>query len=264
MKTSWSKFRKDRLFLIKYFAVQIIIFSAILAVQFHFTNWQRPFKIDLTIWSLILFPVGLVIGVKIPVLMHNCVHRNLRPPLLNLIAGELAGIYILMGLAAFELNHTMHHAHADTNLDPHNPHKKNFFFFFFANNFGGTKVVLAKYLHFFGDTKINRALFKLTIFMHFIAVPMRLVFWFILLGPTFFVTFFIPSYLFHMFVFAHINFITHETKEDGSAVVLNLNSNIYYKFVNYFGSGVYYHKNHHLNPGHYNPQLGASHSLLFR
>lgn len=264
MKTSWSKFRKDRLYLVKYFAVQFIVTSLILAIQIHFYDFSKPFTINFSLLSLILLPVGLIIGVKVPVLMHNCVHRNLRPPVLNFIAGELAGVYILMGLAAFELNHIMHHAHSDTDMDPHNPYKKNFLGFFFANNFGGTEPIFAKYLQFHGDTKVNRLLFKVICSMHFIAVPMRLAFWFMLLGPTMFVTFFIPSYVFHMFVFAHINYITHETKEDGSAEVYNMNSNIYYKLVNYFGSGVYYHKNHHLNPGHYNPRSGASQSLLFK
>jgi fatty-acid desaturase len=264
MKTSWSKFRKDRLYLIKYFSIQIIVFIFILALQLHLTSIVHPFKIEMTIWSLILLPLGLIIGVKAPALMHNCVHRNLRPTILNFISGEIVGVYILLGLAPFELNHTMHHAHADTDLDPHNPFSKKFLPFFFANNFGGTGPVLAKYLQFHGENKTNRMLFNLTIFMHFIGVPMRIAFWFLLLGPTFFVTFFIPSYIFHMFVFAHINFITHETQTDGKVKVLNLNSNIYYKFVNYFGDGVYFHKNHHANPGHYNPQKGASRSLLFR
>lgn len=264
MKTSWVKFRQDRLYLIKYFAIHFIIAASVLAIQSHFYNFTKAIEIHFSIWSLILFPVGLIVGIKVPVLMHNCVHRNLRPPMLNFIAGELAGVYILMGLAAFELNHIMHHAHSDTELDPHNPDKKNFLGFFFANNFGGTRPVLTKYLQFHGDTKTNRSLFSLIVFMHFISVPMRVAFWFMLLGPSFFITVFLPSYLFHMFVFAHINFITHETKDDGSVEVYNMNSNIYYKLVNYFGSGVYFHKNHHLNPGHYNPRLGASYSLLFK
>jgi hypothetical protein len=67
-----------------------------------------------------------------------------------------------------------------------------------------------------------------------------------------------------MFVFSHINYVTHETKEDGSVVLYNLDSNLYYKFVNFFGSGVYYHKNHHLHPAQYNPQFGASKSWLVR
>ncbi|MBY0412830.1 MAG: fatty acid desaturase [Bdellovibrionales bacterium] len=264
MKTSWTNFRKDRLYLVKYFGVHFFIAATILSIQSHFYDFHKATDIHFSIWSLVLFPLGLIIGVKVPVLMHNCVHRNLRPPILNFIAGELAGVYILMGLAAFELNHIMHHSHSDTELDPHNPHRKNFLGFLFANNFGGTKPVLTKYLRFHGDTKTNRSLFSLIIFMHFISVPMRIAFWFMLLGPTFFVTVFIPSYLFHMFVFAHINFITHETKDDGSVEVYNMNSNLYYKLVNYFGSGVYFHKNHHMNPGHYNPRLGASQSLLFK
>jgi stearoyl-CoA desaturase (delta-9 desaturase) len=85
-----------------------------------------------------------------------------------------------------------------------------------------------------------------------------------LLGPSLFFTFFVPSYLFHMFVFAHINYYTHETNEEGKSVVFNFDSNLYYRFVNRFGSGVYFHANHHRNPNHYNPMKGASTSWLFR
>ena len=262
MKTTWSKFKTDRLFLIKYYTIQFIITSVILYFMIKYIGFEK-FTLNFSLFHLLLLPIGLILGIKIPVLMHNCVHKNLRPPILNIIAGELAGIYILMGLAAFELNHTMHHAYADSDLDPHNPNNKKFLPFFFANNFGGTKVVLRKYLQFFGDNRLNQTLFKLTIFMHFIAVPMRLTFWLLLLGPSLLITFFLPSYVFHMFVFSHINYVTHATDKDNQTIILNLNSNLYYKFVNFFGSGVYFHKNHHLNPGHYNPRQGASQSFLF-
>nr|BDT28512.1 fatty acid desaturase [Bacteriovorax sp. HI3] len=264
MKTSWSKFRKDKYYLIKYFSVQFIVTAIILYIQYQLTDIKALSNLPMNPWHLALLPIGLIIGVQVPVLMHNCVHRNLRPPLLNTIMGEIAGVYILLGLAAFELNHTMHHAHADTDMDPHNPHKKNFFKFLLANNFGGTEVVLAKYLKYHGDTRTNHALFKLICFMHFLAVPMRLAFWFMLLGPSLFVLFFIPSYAFHMFVFAHINYITHETMDDGDVKIYNMDNNLYYRLVNFFGSGVYYHKNHHHNPGHYNPKNGSSQSWLFR
>jgi hypothetical protein len=50
------------------------------------------------------------------------------------------------------------------------------------NNFGGTRVVLAKYLEYQGDK-------------------------------------FVSSNLFHMSVFAHINFVTHKTTESREAKV---------------------------------------------
>lgn len=259
----WALFRKDRFYLVKYLTAHLAFISLILFIQWK-TLSSDFWSFQPTWWHLLLIIPGLILGVQIPVLIHNCVHRNLRPNWLNHVAGEIAGFYVLLSMAAFELNHIMHHAHADSDLDPHNPHKKNFFFFFLANNFGGGDVVLHKYLQFHGDTKGNKVLFMGIMVLHFLNVPLRLLAWFFLLGPTLFVVAFVPSYLFHMFVFSHINYVTHETKEDGSVHTYNLDSNLYYRFVNYFGSGVYYHKNHHDNPRVYNPKLGRSSSWIFR
>lgn len=255
MNYHWKRFKKDKYYLIVYFSISLAILAGINALLIATIDWTSFFSFEWSLWPLVLLPLGLVIGVKTPVLIHNCVHGNLKTQFHNQVAGELAGLYVWLGMAAFELNHRMHHVHSDSDLDPHNPHKKSFIPFFFANNFGGTTPVLKQYLKFHGDTAQNRRLFALIVFLHFLGVPMRAGVWFLLLGPVWFLTFFMPSYLFHMFVFAHINFVTHETLEDGRVEVYNLDSNIYYKFVNYFGNGVYYHKNHHDNPSFYNPQL---------
>lgn len=260
----WKHFRRNPNFLITYLLIHLLVIGAILGLQWRVLDLEA-YRHPIFDWrQLALLPFGLIIGVQVPVLIHNCVHGNLRPPWLNTLMGEIAGYYVLLSLASFELNHIMHHTHSDTGLDPHNPHKKKFLGFFFANNFGGTGPVLEKYLGYHGDTRANRARFGLIVVLHFLNVPLRLLFWLLLLGPSLFAIFFVPSYLFHMFVFAHINYVTHETFEDGSAAVYNLDSNLYYRLVNYFGSGVYYHKNHHLTPAVYNPQRGASKSWLFR
>ena len=60
------------------------------------------------------------------------------------------------------------------------------------------------------------------------------------------------------------NYVTHETQSDGRVEIYNLDSNLYYRFVNYFGSGVYFHRNHHVNPTFFNPQLGKSASRWMR
>ena len=264
MSNHWKKFKRDRWYLLRYFTLSFFLLLAIVIFQYNYIDLEQFKNIEISFYGLLFLPFGLIVGVKVPVLIHNCVHGNLKIKGLNTILGEIAGVYVLLGLAAFELNHRMHHVHSDSDMDPHNPHNKNFLKFFFANNFGGTKPVLTKYLQFHGDTKMNKFIFGVTAFIHFSAVPVRLIFWLFLLGPSLFLTFFVPSYLFHMFVFAHINFYTHETFEDGSAKVYDLNHNLYYKLVNYFGSGVYFHSRHHINPNYYNPQLGKSSSRIFR
>lgn len=264
MQKHWKKFRKDRFYLLKYFSATFLIGLAVIGIQSRFVDWSHYRAFDLSLHGLWLMPLGLILGVQIPVLIHNCVHGNIKIKWLNQVLGELAGVYVLLGMAAFELNHRMHHAHADSDMDPHNPEGKSFLPFFFANNFGGTRPVFEKFLKFHGDTKANRAIFKASAFFHFVQVPVRALFWLFLLGPSLFVTFFLPSYLFHMFVFAHINFATHRKNERGEVEVLNLSEGLYYRLVNFFGSGVYFHKNHHLNPNHYNPRTGAANSWLLR
>lgn len=265
MNTHWRHFKKKRTYLLRYLATSLIISITLVIGLFQLTTLS-PLQLNMNslVMGLALLPLGLTLAVIFPTLIHNCVHGNFRRPWMNQVVGELAGFYVLLGMAAFEINHRMHHVHHDTALDPHNPEKQSFFFFFFKNNFAGTGPVLEKFLQYHGDTKANRQLFSLCVFLHFINVPIRLLAWILLLGPELFVVFFIPSYLFHMFVFAHINYVTHEIKDDHSVHIYNLDSNLYYKFVNLVGFGVYYHKNHHLNPNHFNPKLGASSSALVR
>ncbi len=260
----WVNFRNDRFYLLKYLSAHLALISLVVFFQWKNLNLDDFLTFHPTWYHLLLLIPGLIIGVQIPVLIHNCVHKNLRPKMANTIFGELAGFYVLLSLAAFELNHVMHHSHSDTDLDPHNPHKKNFFSFFLANNFGGGHVVYEMFKKYHGESLFNKYLFGFSMFLHFLNVPLRVAAWLFLLGPTLFVTFFVPSYLFHMFVFSHINYVTHETKDDGTVELYNLDSNLYYKFVNFFGSGVYYHKNHHLFPSRYNPQKGPSASRFFR
>ena len=260
----WVNFRKDRFYLVRYLSIETLL--TLLVLSFQWNNREADLLTDMTVhwWHFVLIPVTIILAIQIPVLIHNCVHRNLRPPVLNLVMGEIAGVFVLLGFAAFELNHVAHHTHSDTDLDPHNPKQKKFLPFFLANNFGGTKVILFQHLKYHGDTLFNRGLFHLSVFLHFINVPLRLCFWLFLLGPVSLVLLFLPAYAFHMFVFAHINYVTHKTYDDGKSEIFNLNHNLYYQFVNFFGSGVYYHKNHHKNPAAYNPKLGPRKSWLLR
>ena len=260
MNYHWPKFKQNKYYLVIYFTVSLIVLILLNLGLFISIDWKNFFHWQSSWWPLAFLPLGLILGVKVPVLIHNCVHGNLKNKKYNQVIGELAGLYIWLGMAAFEINHRLHHVYSDTNLDPHNLKNKNFAHFFFANNFGGTQPVLKQYLKYHGDNIYNKKLFKLIVFLHFTGVPFRALLWFLALGPYYFLTIFMPSYLFHMFVFAHINFVTHKTLETNKVEIYNLDSNLYYKFINYFGNGVYFHKNHHANPNLYNPQLGLKSS----
>ena len=155
-------------------------------------------------------------------------------------------------MAAFELNHRMHHVYADTKLDPTNPKGQHFLFYLFANSVAGTGPVRAKYYQFHGKNLLTKSMFDLGVVLHFFNGIARFITWLVLLGPAYFCMIYLVSFLFNMFVFAHLNYYTH-IESNGKEGIKNLNSNLYYKLCNKIGDGLYYHKNHHLNPNIFNP-----------
>jgi stearoyl-CoA desaturase (delta-9 desaturase) len=195
--------------------------------------------------------MAIVFGIKIPTTMHNCFHNNLRSA--SLLIGELTSLFVLLSYGIMCINHAYHHAHADSDLDPHNPEGKTFLNFFFTSTFSGIDIIENSYLKIFGDSIETKIIFKTSIFLHLIGIPVRLIFWYVFLGKYLFIFLYLPAFSIYIFSFAHVNYVTHYTDKTGKVSILNINSNIWYKFVNFFGDGVYFHKNHHLNPGLYNP-----------
>ncbi|MBY0412831.1 MAG: fatty acid desaturase [Bdellovibrionales bacterium] len=252
MKNSWTKFKTNPLYLPTYLGVHTLILVIAYALLLQYSN--HDLSLHLTFNHLLLLPVALVFGIQVPTLMHNCVHDNLRSKKLNFIIGELSCFFVLMSLGIIGINHTLHHAHADSHEDPHNPAKKTFLQFFFTSLVTGVEIIGNKYYRFHSKSTRTKILYNSSICMHYAGIFLRLGLWFLLLGPTLFISFFIPAFFFYVFAFAHVNYITHIIDEEGKAQIININSNIYYKLINFIGSGVYYHKNHHLNPRCYNPK----------
>jgi fatty acid desaturase len=252
MKRFWVKFRTEAIFLPGYFAAHILVLSA--AILILIKNQVLHFDLHLNYSYLLFIPVALLFGIQVPTLMHNCVHGNLKSKTLNFIIGEMACFFVLMGMGIISINHTLHHAHSDSHMDPHNPADKSFLLFFFTSLLSGVGIIESKYYQFHGKSTKTIFLFKSSIAMHFLGIFLRLALWFLILGPNIFVSFFIPAFLFYVFVFSHVNYVTHSTDESGETQILNMDSNLYYNFINFIGSGIYFHKNHHINPKIFNPK----------
>lgn len=261
MKNSWTKFRTNSFYLPRYLAVHILIL--VIGYFFALKYINHDFSLHLTLNHLLLLPLALVFGIQVPTLMHNCVHGNIRPKSLNFIIGELSCFFVLMSLSIIGINHTLHHTHADSDEDPHNPAQKSFLKFFFTSLITGVETIGNKYYKFHGKSSKTKLLFKSSIYMHYVGIFLRLGLWFLLLGPTLFVAFFVPAFFFYVFAFAHVNYITHVIDGEGKPQIINVDSNIYYRLINFIGSGVYYHKNHHLNPSCYNPKYYRSNKRRF-
>jgi len=206
---------------------------------------------------LYLLIPALFIGIKLPTMMHNCFHENFAK--FNYVIGELTSFFVLMGFGIMCINHTLHHAHADTDSDPHSPHGKSFLTFFLTAIFSGSHIIENRYLDIHGRTLLTKSLFKLNIFLHYLGVPLRILTWFLILGPELFAYLYVPSFFIYLFAFSHVNYITHTKNEAGEYEIINLDSNLWYKLVNLIGDGVYFHKNHHQYPKLYNPKYLKGH-----
>lgn len=249
MSYFWSNFRTNPFFLLRYFLVQTF---AALGIIFLVNKFSLGLDVHFDSIPYYLLPVALLIGIKVPTMMHNCFHKNFKK--FNFIIGELTSFFVLMGFGIMCVNHTFHHSFADTDSDPHRPEGKSFFIFFLTAIFGGIKIIEKRHLEFHGKTLKNQITFKVNIFLHLAGVPLKALTWYYLLGQELFLYLYIPSFIFYLFSFAHVNYVTHETNQKGESIILNKNSNAWYQFVNLVGDGVYFHKNHHHNPSLYNPK----------
>jgi fatty acid desaturase len=247
---TFKNFRKDPFFFLKYFTVQMIVMigMAYLVKDISHSGLELSFSL------LVFLPLSFVFGLQVPVALHNAVHFNIKPRLLNEIVGEICGFFVLFGMAPFRISHVLHHANSDDeDLDPHPPMGKSFLYFLTTTQMNTIRVIGNQYFSIHRKTRKTISIMALQMPVYYVGLFARLFIWWKVLGPTYFVAFFIPAYVTNLVVFAHINWATHQTRPDGEVVIVNLNHNLYYKTVNFIGAGAYYHLNHHLRPGLYNP-----------
>jgi stearoyl-CoA desaturase (delta-9 desaturase) len=249
MNYFWSHYRKDKFFLLNYFFIHALALTGAISL---FYIYNIGLVVNFDSYPFFLLPLAFIFGIKVPTLMHNCVHDNLKR--FNFIIGELTSFFVLMGFGIISINHTFHHAFSDSDMDPHSPQGKSFLQFFFTALISGADIIEKKFLEFHGNNERNQLYFKAIYFLHYLGIALRIALWYQILGNELFIYFYVPAFISYLFAFAHINYITHGQGKDGEAVILNKDSNLWYKVINLLGDGVYYHKNHHIKPGAYNPK----------
>lgn len=231
--------------------MMMIILTTVLVT---FKSVAFDFNPELTSAHLFLLPLAFIFGVQVPVILHNAVHYNIKPRKLNELVGELCGFFVLFGMGPFRISHILHHAHADDKeLDPHPPMGKSFLHFLGTTQLNTIRVIAKQYFSIHGRNPGTLSIMISQMSFYYVGLLLRAVCWYLMLGPTIFITFYIPAYLANLIVFAHINFATHVTHEDGQVEIINLNHNLYYRVMNILSSGAYFHKNHHIRPKLYNP-----------
>lgn len=252
-----NKFKKNPHYLLLYCLYSLLLFISLDLfifylrgeITFSFTFQNE----DLLLLLLPIFLCGLPSS-----LMHNCAHKNIKPLWLNNLTGEICGVFMLYGFKGFALAHMFHHLYPDDpQMDPHPPQGKNFLRFVVSPIKSTLLVVERAYYGIYGENEETKRSILVQVVLFNLCLVARTLFWFLLLGPKYFLFAYLPVYAANIFVFAHINFAAHREREDGQNEIINLNSNVYYKFVNAVSFGGYFHKTHHLRPGLFNPSRAS-------
>jgi len=247
----FNNIKKDRYYLLNSYLIDLSMMIVIIFILIK-TKWS----IDLNytfIPSLIIFLLAIINGLFVSSLLHNSSHSNVPTKIFNRVVGEYCGYWVLYGFTNFCLVHILHHQHSDDELDPVNPKGMTFFVFLSAPMrymINTTKKYLFQ-IH--GKHNGYNNILQLQVVVFHINIALRLLIWYLILGNSLFLLFYLPSFITIVSVFAHINYVCHRDHEDGSVEIVNLNHNSYYKIVNFFTMGGYFHKNHHINMNLFNP-----------
>ena len=208
---------------------------------------------DLKLIYLLWISLAVVATLSATALLHNASHRSFRPKWLNRPMGELMCLFQLTGFPDWTVIHVLHHAHSDDpELDPHPPGNKTYWVYLNTVRQTILRVFINHYFRIFGNNETSiKAVKRFGLSMkvdHF----MKVAFWYLLLGPVLFSFFFFPSIVFKMMNHAWLNHSTHQWDGEQTQLV-NFNNGLY-KLGNFFGFGIYNHKNHHLSPGLFDPR----------
>lgn len=186
--------------------------------------------------------------------LHSASHVSLRPRWLNRPLGELTGIMQLSGFADWRVLHVIHHQFPDNpEYDPHHPGQRSYWKFAFGMRAMVGQSLMNYYFKLFGRNEVSFKRIKYLMLSMKIDSSMKVIFWFMLLGPQYFSYLFTSSILFKMLHYAWFNWATHRPDKNGKYEIINLDHS-FYRVINFLAAGLYYHGNHHLNPNLHNPK----------
>ena len=176
-------YKKDSNYFLSYFINNSIFFglgslSLILTKDFSFS-----FQVE----YLLLLPLALVFGLVVATAFHNASHGNIRPRFLNTFIGEFCGAWTLDGMRNFRVGHMLHHIHSDDpEEDPHPPLGLSFLEFIKTSKDRTITILIKHYYKNHGEDEKSQKNIRMQILSYKISVLLKIIFWFCLLGPEFF------------------------------------------------------------------------------
>lgn len=250
--STFASLRKDPRFLLRRYLVEHVVLVGILGLSIALRGVDT--ELVLTPHHALAIPLSIPFGWWVASVIHNAGHGNFSTPLRNRVMGELAGAYLGYGLTNFILIHGLHHAYADRDYDPVSPRGMSFLRFLSGPLRHATRRARrflddthGKSPH-YGAVRVGEAL------LFHANLALRVACIAVLLGPALFLAFYVPSILSDIAILAHINYVCHRDRPDGSVEIVNLDHNLYYRLTNWVTCGGYFHKSHHLRPHLFDPR----------
>ena len=226
---------------------------SIVVIAWFYTILLCVFRSDFDVFYLAYIPLAVFVTFTASAILHSASHSSIRPRWLGRISGELVGLWQLNGFPLWVISHILHHQHSDDPvLDPHPPMDKSYWRFLVGMRESVLTVTVNHYFSLWGKNEESIRNLKELALESKVAVFLQVIFWYQVLGPQIFTFFFVFAVAFKMAHYAWFNYATHVHTKDGT-IIVNLDQGLY-KIVNFFGFGLYYHKNHHLKPGLFDPR----------
>ena len=237
------------LFISPKFSLICLSFIYFLAVTIFNFGWQT------VPWGLAMILASLPTTLIVSTFLHNAAHKNFfNNGLVSRIMGEACAVFQLVGFPDWHIVHNMHHRYSDeVENDPHPT--QGLTFWQFLNSFKTTigQTLRRNYFERHGENEKTRKTWAQLSYVLPVNQLLKALFWFLVLGPVVFSFFFVATIVNKNLLYADFNYSTHASDDD-TVEIKNLDNNLFYRIVNKTCFGLYFHKNHHLNPNLFDPR----------
>jgi len=250
----FSAIRRDARALARHYASEAVVLCVVVGALALLRQRFPLSPLALAPRHLVATLLAVPFGWWVASVVHNAGHNNFGGPLRNRVMGELSGAYLGYGFTSFILIHGLHHMHADREDDPVSPDGMTFLRYFSGPLRYPTARARRTLFKLHGHTPGHLLVRVAEVLLFAANLLLRVAAFYLLLGPTRFLAFYVPSIVSDVAILAHINFACHRNRPDGAVEVVNLTGSLYYRFANFVTTGGYFHKNHHLRPELFDPR----------
>ena len=251
----YAQFKRDPHFYVKHDTVFLVLaLGGIVALRYG--GWSHA-STEFGVGHLVWFPAFLYTTIMAHVFVHCASHqawgRGTAGKVVNRIAGEICGAWVLTKFASWEIVHRRHHRYSDDPAkDPH-PAERGYWSYALNTLINVEKQLQQEYFDCHGSTPERRRYEKFRSFYSFVSGVAVALFVEQLFGLPFFLEVVGPSWILAGLFVIHFNWVGHNAHtRDGAIEPTNLDHGWFWVGNRIF-FGIYFHGNHHRMAMVFNP-----------